>query len=299
MIILVLFLLPLISSCPVNTYGPMCLPCLVNTYSNGTVCTPCPLQYERPVNKLTCRKRQTFCPKPRLGSPINCTECPTSTYTSSVCTAAQNNKCTNCTICKGSEYEIRPCSKFQDRICDNCSNNIPGNSSWTKSCQWRCNPGYYNVSDECVLCDAGSQCDGLQSQLCNIGKYSTSMGASTCLTCPSATFNNLQGTTTCVSCGIGSYSTNSICLSCAAGTFQSIVGATTCTNCSANTFCPQNSVAPSQCPGNSVSKPKSASFKDCQCPLGQYGVIYNEISSTCLPCPIGYYCRASTCPNSI
>ena len=67
----------------------------------------------------------------------------------------------------------------------------------------------------------------------------------------------------------------------------------TCTMCPANSYCNNNTQYP--CPPNTISIPGSGSFANCTCPLGTYGLVFENFSSWCVTCPPNYFCRASLC----
>lgn len=265
--------------------------CPPNFAPNGTACTACAPQYES--NGTICRKRQTFCPVRRMDTALNCTGCEPEFYISSPCNATSNSVCSACRVCGPNEKEILPCAEFQDRVCEYCSSTIPANSSFSGSCSWRCNDGFYRVNDGCVECDPGHKCVNGTRLLCDSGQYSPLTRASACTDCPSGTFDQATGSTACIYCGVGSYRNGPLCSVCPPGYWSLTVGVTQCSPCAPGSWC--NSTSAFSCPPNTTSLSGGASYLDCFCRPGLFGVVTNTSHATCLECSTGSFCNASKC----
>ena len=112
-----------------------------------------------------------------------------------------------------------------------------------------------DASQDCLLCDAG--------------KYSTALGATTedvCQECEAGTFSGNDGSTECSPCP--------------QGTYQGGTGATQCTECPANSYVETDSLV----------QDEYIDVQDCQCLRGYY-FDADFTGSECQPCPPGFACN--------
>ena len=136
---------------------------------------------------------------------------------------------------------------------------VTDDSTHTGSVTAQSYPPYFS-SDLCAIasaacCAAGQFSDGASCRPCGAGKYQPSstnlapgvIGA--CLTCPSGTYQNIEGQAECIKCEAGmlsnptrtacgaclagEYTKGSECASCPEGTFAPSAQEFTCINCAA------------------------------------------------------------------
>ena len=98
---------------------------------------------------------------------------------------------------------------------------------------------------------------GLDCLVCDAGKYSAILGASTA--------------STCVACSAGKYSatpgaiTASTCLACSGGMISNLAGSTVCVGCGEDTFSNLDATTCIECPRGAKAAVKSTSLSDCLC----------------------------------
>lgn len=140
-------------------------------------------------------------------------------------------------------------------------------------CKYPCSPGYTRSNGACVLCSAGSFCDGglMASQIqCSAGTYSL-IGQSSCTACSSGFYTNSAGQSSCTQCQAGQYCTST-------GIITSCIS-----NCM---YCPPGSNAPIECPAGTFSN----YFQPTICQLSPT----TRYSSGGINCPYPPYCASSS-----
>ena len=171
--------------------------------------------------------------------------------------------------CASGCYTASPCTGVANGVLTSAGTNGDPNS-----CQIQCNPGYKLQNRACIYV---GNCN-----LCPVGTYSAT-GSTACTTCPSGTFAQTLGSTTCgacIACTDGYYAANcgtgvGVCTQCPVG-YYSRAGATVCTACPL---------------GQYSTVPGATSSSTCiQCATGTYA---NTPGSTCTQCP-QWYTTAST-----
>jgi Tyrosine-protein kinase ephrin type A/B receptor-like/Regulator of chromosome condensation (RCC1) repeat len=138
----------------------------------------------------------------------------------------------------------------------------------------------------CRRCSAGSYCSFGVSIPCAVGRYGNAEGAfspTSCLACPSGSFNDLKGQTRlgCQLCSVGRASnlegeaSPSACGECLPGFYAASPGQAQCSKCSAGRF---------------SSEKGATSSSACQpCPRGTYSASEGaHNSSVCQPCRDGF-----------
>lgn len=149
-----------------------------------------------------------------------------------------------------------------------------------------CGPGQYVYNS---YSSGGSH---TSCRSCNNGKYSDTVGATTCKSCPAGTSNRHAGSssvTACTACDPGKYSSYHgayTCTYCPGGTTTSISGASSSSMC--NQTLPQCQV------GQYRDRGEDAQCKPCM--AGKYNPFAGATSSSqCVSCPNGRY---STTPGA-
>ena len=161
-----------------------------------------------------------------------------------------------------------PCAQYSycmHGLVYSCPTNMwsPDYSTTISNCT--CDDGFYSVQGACSACSAGSYKPAHGPQTCtscSVGTYSISAAASSsavclscapgsympttgqyeCTTCPAGTFSSALGSTMCLTCSAGLYSSagSSVCSACTAGTYSGTSGATSITSCQ---ICPSGAWA--------------------------------------------------------
>ena len=174
-----------------------------------------------------------------------------------------------CTTCGGSTYSTM------------------GSSACIYSLQTTgCPAGTYPVApNQCVACPAGSYSLGNAPSctLCPIGTYCPNIGlavgygAIRSTSCPSGTYQDTVGQSTCKSCPLGTYNPTTHaaslqqCINCSPGTYGPSTGLSSCLNCGLGTY--------------SANNGSSAATTCVQCTPGYYNNLVGQ--ATCTPCNAG------------
>ena len=152
------------------------------------------------------------------------------------------------------------------------------------------NVSYAFYATSSTIYDSGfllSNTFSLQSSVCAPGTIDG--GSSGCVSCSTGHYSSTYMAKNCSICRRGSFSDagSSTCTKCAAGFFSSISGASSCVQCLDGTAQPtQGQTACFSCPFQSYS---SADHKSCYCPAlfysNQLSNAANPVNFTCLLCP--------------
>jgi len=150
----------------------------------------------------------------------------------------------------------------------------PANASSVLACTWEA--GFANTSAACAPC--------------NLASYKPALGNVSCTMCP------INTNTTAVArvalaeclCAPGFLLHGSVCTPCAAGFCKGNISNEACAPCPVDTYCPEQSIAPVQCVGNSSRLEVGwATQFDCLCRPGFF--TEDALSRTCRACPIGTF----------
>ena len=157
----------------------------------------------------------------------------------------------------------------------------------------------------CIQCGTGKYMTGagylFESSCapCEIGTFSTGLGATACTSCRSGTFTKVTGRTSakdCFLCDPGKYSLNfSNCSSCQFGKYSSSVGSSGCQSCQAGTYSSKFGSSSCQICENGRFSSGTEQFECKQCPFGTFS---NSNKSFCDICSRGLYALgpgASSC----
>lgn len=151
---------------------------------------------------------------------------------------------------------------------------------------------------------------------CQPGRFSTTVGVSSCRDCLPGKFTNMTGQVQCQLCAVGTYQQDSLtrCVDCGTGTYASTQGQSVCLNCSAGTIsakdgstqcnkCDKGTYQPFE--GRTICIPcetgrfsSSTGLAGCNlCPPGQ--MQSQESQTVCLTCQAGTYSGegSASCTN--
>jgi len=124
-------------------------------------------------------------------------------------------------------------------------------------------------------------------QACEVGKYSSTLGATECLDCP-ANSDSLSSASTACACNAGWSGQAAGCTECVSGKYKIASGDAMCTNCSAgqySTVAGATSNVCQGCPSNSNAPEASDEEVDCTCNAGSTG----PDGENCTQCMAGTY----------
>jgi hypothetical protein len=200
-----------------------------------------------------------------------------------------------CSQCAANTYSVSGSCV----VCPAKSSSVAGSTSCTI---FICPAGNYYISRTIIQCASGTYFTGIDATVCTqceLGTFSTAIGAtlkSTCMQCTKGTYATQTASVGCSKCGTGMYSSGlgassvDMCLSCDSGSYSSAMGSDACILCPSNTFCPQSYMQPIICPGNSTSPTSSTSYLNCTCPAGTSGFVANATYGLCALCSVGLFC---------
>ncbi|EDV28435.1 uncharacterized protein TRIADDRAFT_51343 [Trichoplax adhaerens] len=230
----------------------------------------------------------TFSNVTGLSSITQCQSCPAGYYCATKGLAAPTGKCTAGFYCLPGSRTAQPkdISEGTGGPCPK-GNYCPEGSAAPVPCP----PGRYSGADhltaetDCFVCPAGSYCDGSDptkvTGACSDGYYCNAGSGST-------TPNRTDWGAICPT---GSKCTNGFRQDCPSGTYQNTTGKTTCVDCPAGFYCLQGSNEPVTCPAGYWCGLKTTTVNENPCPIGTYNNITGTISvAACLACTPGYYC---------
>jgi hypothetical protein len=191
--------------------------------------------------------------------------------------------------------------------CVSCAPNSQSAAGSVNATSCQCDSGHYAAGGSCQACAPGTIKDDASSDAactpCGGRTYTPYWAASECLACPAnstghALSNDAESDCRCDPGFTGS--DGGPCAACAPGKFKTVAGNQTCADCGPYAFWPLHA-DPTQnqcqsCPAHSARAPDAHGLNvlDCHCEAGHWRA--NE--STCLQCPINFYCSGSllACP---
>jgi hypothetical protein len=132
----------------------------------------------------------------REGAP-DCSDCPSGSYTSKLCTSNADRVCTACTLCGVGEYESVPCSQFVDTRCAICES-CPVGTYISGTCS--------GASD--VKCSYCTRCKASEYEAASC----TGSADTICQSCNTCTFNTESAQRQCESGQYLYYFNNNCCL---------------------------------------------------------------------------------------
>lgn len=251
--------------------GDSCVPCAAGHYkalSGNSVCAAC-----------AAGKIGTDVPE-RTHENVSCVGCPANTYWALAGTIPE---------------------------CVNCGTNSHAAAGSLNATSCQCNAGYYAASGSCQACAPGTFKDVVSSDVacspCGGSTYTPFSAATECLSCPGNSTGHALSNDAELDCKCDPGFTGSDggpCAACEPGKFKTVAGNQTCADCGPYAFWPLHA-DPTQnqcqsCPAHSARAPDAHGLNilDCHCEAGHWRA--NE--STCLQCPINFYCSGSllACP---
>ena len=241
-----------------------------------------------PIGSSTCLScaAGSYCHTPSTPSPLLCSPYH---YSSSAAT-----KCTYCPV----GYS---CTSSAATACAAGTMSLEG---WTQCVSVDyyslgtggpgCGGGYYQSAGACVLCTAGSECDGFLIRACAPGYYSAA-GALACTACITGTYRNTPQATSCTTVSAG-YIANLPYI----GQFPCYRGTTpnslnnACISCPSGSYC-DTPATPTTCPAGYYCSPigftQFSGSNAAACPSGYYNPNTGaSLITNCLSCPAGSYC---------
>jgi hypothetical protein len=262
--------------------------CAAGTYAWLNRCRTCPPGFSCP--STSDRQSMTHCTPGTYsgGGSQTCTACPAGHKCS---LTADLGQCPTGYYADSSSGNCIQCDGFVA-----CGTDGVGNTSCTYTMP---------TSTSCETCPEKHQCVKALAPLpCPSNQVSAS-GVMTCSTCTTGEY--IDGND-CVACPAGHYCPNTVSppLPCPQGTY-STGSATTCTECSSGYLCPY---------GSSLATVSSTAMSDYLCPIGftcgsvslafqgvtsamlptpcAAGTYRESGSSSCIACPLNYYCPIGT-----
>lgn len=277
--------------------------CVAGYYDVGGVCVVCPKgHYKTSVGNEACTPCGGF------GSALE-TTVNTGSVLQSACVCAVgaglvSGECIQCPVntkqdteadvpcadCSGTEYASAGSS-----VCSACPENslrvgTTGLTGVIGDCY--CNAGYYEASNVCYQCDAGTFKTSTANEACEScaeGKYEDQLGSTGCQECH-AFSDSAEGSTGAVNClcNAGYHPNAGACISCVDGYVKAGAGNTACVACPAGSYSSDaQSCHPCQDNANTDGA-ASTNIADCKCVAG-----YQETAAdadVCESCSVGYYC---------
>jgi hypothetical protein len=182
-------------------------------------------------------------------------------------------------FCNPGCVTVSPCTPIP-----NAYFTAPANpSTSSNACPWACNAGYTKSGSVCIQTAVSTTCPP--------GSYLQSIGSTVCIKCTPGSYSTASGgnaSSTCIKCSPGSYSTasggnaSSTCIKCTPGSYSTASGgnaSSTCIKCSPGSY--------------STASGGNASSTCIKCTPGSYSTASGaNTSNTCAQCPPGKYSTA-------
>lgn len=222
-------------------------------HCNATISVGSNLTYKMYVTEECEATSDTVC--------AACTPCPPGQYAIQSCGIPFNNdrNDTKCALCpagfycpggvEGAGVDVQPI------VCPNNALSVPGSDD-IADCS--CNPGYYRVADECVLCEYDFYCPG----------------SGVTVACPAHSITQHRGSSQRLDCH------------CLGGYYRSPADEAhfNCKLCTPNDYCFNNSLY--NCSdARMLAEPGSSSPEDCVCMDGFYNT-----GAVCTECAVNHFC---------
>ena len=311
-------------ACSAGTYGltiglTICTSCAAGTYSTATAasvastCISCSAGTYSGTTGASVASVCQACSAGRYSTVVaatiasTCQLCSAGTYFSGTGLAASGS----CTACLAGLYSTASGAIIAS-TCQLCSAGtyFTGTGLQASAACTACSTGVYSTSSGAVTSSTCQSClagtfqsgTGLPTSAactsCSAGLFSLT-AASSCTACLPGTFSDTPGSTGCIGCNPGFYSTAfglttvNGCIACGAGTFSQITGASssaTCTPCFTGKYGGTGVTICTDCASGTFAS--STGFSACAaCSPGTYmlAVVGMSSSGSCLPCIPGTY----------
>ncbi|KAJ7047211.1 hypothetical protein C8F04DRAFT_1387675 [Mycena alexandri] len=188
-------------------------------------------------------------------------------------------------------------------VCVNALPQTEGRALTKRIAVTTCNPGsYYSTAMVCVVCPAGSTCDGKsgKAQPCPPGSYQPSKNSTSCVPSPVGYYTNQAGAIQAIACAPGSYepvTNSSSCLIAPAGYYTSQKAATAPIACPTGSYQPsRNSTACIGTPAGSYTNQRGSN-QATPCPAGSYQP--NKGSTSCISTTTGYFTNVTGSTSAV
>lgn len=169
-----------------------------------------------------------------------------------------------------------------------------------------CSAGQYLAAGTCFECAVGrySANSALNCPFCASGKYQPNTGSSTCIDCEEGKYSTAVGSTGCVKCSIGRSSLKSAatCARCNAGQYQPETGKGSCIKCVAGTYLDEAGKTSIKfclnCPEAKFSAPPGGAAECTPCAAGMFLEPNTVANTSCKLCAAGNYqmkTRSTSC----
>ena len=239
----------------------VCGVCAANTYKNNVG-----------NDNTDCKSCAMFATSPEGSTHVNDCMCPDNFF-------VDGNACSLCSqgnCCLAGEYLVID-SVTKSKNCHKCMTNSSSEVGSNGKDDCKCNPGATGEDgSHCNLCDTGKYKTSIGSTPCTScvqGKYSDEIGSSleaTCQTCPMNTTDNIYGVCRCMP---GFEMIDFMCNECAPGKYKFEISNNQCKMCPNNTYSEKNG---------------AFSVNDCRlCPSDSYSILPRNSITNCI-CNSGF-----------
>ncbi len=194
------------ANCAAGTYSDAgatsCETCLSGTYSvaGSSTCTPCPTGYS---TSTSGSPECDVCADGYQRNGSNCEICPAGSYSNNY-SWWLGSLSSQCTLCPKGKYSISDGSAY----CTECPTGYTtsGTGSTSESACSECDDGYTKIGSECIpnnrTCSAGQHWNGSACVSCSAGTYSLA-GSTQCIDCPKGSYSSTPGSSSCTACSVG------------------------------------------------------------------------------------------------
>jgi len=187
------------------------------------------------------------------------------------------NGSSSCILCASGKYSTEP-AQMSEAACDDCPAHSYSSNGSNMITNCTCHAGYSGPDgSDCQACVAGTwkAVNGSSScTLCTSGKYSSETGEiaeSTCTECPATTYSgDGSGLPTNCICNRGyTGEDGAVCSECIAGTWKAVNGSSSCILCASGKYSTEpaqmSEAACDDCPAHSYSSDGSNMITNCTC----------------------------------
>ncbi|OAF67357.1 hypothetical protein A3Q56_04909, partial [Intoshia linei] len=277
--------------CPTTTQK---LSCIAGSYSliGYIACLPCPTgkTCTNTGSLVQCTDGKYM--EENVGG-ATCIDCPAGSYCPNI-NQREIKTCINGQYCPTNSiiYQNCPVGKFCSTPKDDPVDCPSGTYSFGRKTQCdKSDYGFFSVDLITII------------QICSIGKYASTQGATACSSCQAGYYcpaGTIKLNPTKALCMKGFYCSNGgTIIPCPAGTYGQKHGATSevdgCATCPSGYYCLEATVYPADCLPGHYCPTGTQEIKGIKCGKGKYQDLYNaKLSTDCKPCNAGRYCLEAT-----
>ena len=274
--------------------------CVAGYYDVSGVCTVCPVgHYKTSLGDEECTPCGSFATG--LETTVSTGNVAESACVCAAGAGTEEGVCVQCPVHtqQNTEADV-PCVDCSDTeyasagssVCSGCPGNSlrVGTAGVIGDCY--CTAGYYEASNVCYQCDAGTFKTSTANEPCAncaAGKYEDQLGSTGCEPCHafSDSVEASSSETEC-KCFAGYHPNAGACDACQDGYVKAEAGNTQCVACGAGSYS-SNALTCSACQSHSITDASaSTSIADCKCVAGYQETAAN--ADVCESCEAGYYC---------